>query len=583
MAYFLRKTKRKNGDIYYQIYDSYYSLDKHKNKNKSVSVLGLLSELKKENETQDDVEKRLKEIVIQKENERIKSSSKQITDDEEIFNYGYYLLENLTDYLNVKKQIDFLSLGTNFKFNLSDILFQLANARVIDPCSKYKTFADVFPKMFYNPTEKISINQMYSGLSYLGTVSQDVIDILNGQINKIFKRDLSTVYFDCTNYYFEIDCESGLKMKGPSKEKRTDPIVGMALLLDHDLLPYQMEVFPGNESEKPHLPKSILKVREEKGKKTKIIQVADKGLNCAENIYKCKENDGYIFSKSLKMMKTEDIQWVFEDEGWVDVKDDNGNLLFSYKSMIYAVEYEFKDNNGKPVKFTKEEKRLATFNPDLQKKQSIEFTKQYNKVVNKTSNARIKEIVGGRNGKYVLNTICDKKTGEVLNNAELSIDVDKQKLNEDLKLAGYNLLVTSELEMDDREIYNVYHQLWNIEKTFRLMKTQLDSRPVYVSKDDAIRGHFLTCYTAILLLRLLEKKVFNNKFTIEEIIDYIRKAYVVKLDDDNYFNILKRKDAKISEYMQDIVGLKLLNKTMTKNNISSFFNSKKMPIETKSK
>lgn len=582
MAYFLRKTTRKNTDIYYQIYDSYYSIEEHKNKNRSVQVLGLLSKLKQENETQDDVEKRLKDIVLQKENERIKTSPKQITNEDEIFNYGYFLLNNLINYLDIKKEINLLSIGSNIKFSLSDVLFSLANARVIDPCSKYKTFAEVFPKMVINPTDNLSMNQMYSGVSYLGTIVQDVIDVLNSNINKKFGRNLNTLYFDCTNYYFEIDCEAGIKMKGPSKEKRTDPIVSMALLLDQDLIPYQMEVFPGNDSEKPYLPRAIEKVREVKGKNTKIIQVADKGLNCAENIYKCGENNGYIFSKSLKLMSEKDIEWIFEDKDWVEIKDDEGKLLYKYKPFICSAEYEFEDDKGNTVKFRREEKRLATFNPALKKKQSIEIAKQYNKIVKKTANARVKEAIGGNSAKYISNTIIDKKTGEVLDNAKLNIDGDETKLNNDLKLAGYNLLVTSEMDMDNNQIYKTYHQLWNIEKTFRLMKTQLDSRPVYVSKDDAIRGHFLTCYTVVLLLRLLEKKVFQDKFTIEEIIEYIRKAYVIKLGDDNYFNVLKRKDAAISEYVQKVTELPLLNKSMTKNDLMTIFKRKTLPVENKS-
>ena len=544
MAYFLRKTKRKNGDIYFQVYDSYYSMDQKKNRNRSVVTLGLLSKLREEGESDEECEKRLKEKVSEMESERKGKTAKQIDDGDELINYGYFLLEGMARHLDVRKQIDLLTFGSRIHYSLSDVLFPLAEARVIDPCSKWKTFAEVFPLMYQDPTKTISVNQMYSGVSYLGTVVQDVIDILNAAIDKHFKRDIGKVYFDCTNYYFEIDCESGLRKKGPSKENRTDPIVSMALMLDSDIIPYQMEIFPGNESEKLHLPRALERIREEKGNKSKIIQVADKGLNCAENIGKCGSNDGYIFSKSPKMMAENDLKWVFEDKGWTDVTDKNGEVVYRYKSVTDVYDYEYKDSDGKTVSFKKAEKRVATFNPSLKKKQAIELTRQYDNV---------------------------------------TLSGDKEKLEHDLKLAGYNILVTSELDMQEKEIYEVYHRLWNIERTFRMMKTQLAARPAYASTEDSIRGHFLTCYTAIVLLRLLEKKLFADAFTVEDIIEYIRKAYAVKLGENDYYNILKRKDAGIGEYMQKKTGLPLLNKRLTDSMIKSFFDPKNAGIENPGK
>ena len=384
MAYFLRKTRRKNGDIYYQIYDSYYSAEERKNKNRSVEKLGLLSSLRREGESDSECEQRLRGMVSERERDRSGKQAKQIDDNDELVNYGYFLLEGMVRHLDIRKQIDLLTLGSRIRFSLSDVLFSLADARVIDPCSKWKTFAEVFPLMYEDPTKKISLSQMYSGVCFLGTVVQDVVDILNAAIDKRFGRSLDRVYFDCTNYYFEIDCESGIKRRGPSKENRTSPIVSMALLLDSDLIPYQMEIFPGNESEKPRLPRALDRIREEKGKESKIIQVADKGLNCAENIRKCGKNDGYIFSKAPKMMADKDLEWMFDEKGWTDVMDKNGEVSYRYKSVTDVYDYEFKDENGKTVKFTKAEKRVATFNPSLRKKQAIELTRQYDKAMKKT-------------------------------------------------------------------------------------------------------------------------------------------------------------------------------------------------------
>ena len=578
MAYFLRKTRRKNGDIYYQIYDSYYSAEERKNKNRSVEKLGLLSSLRREGESDSECEQRLRGMVSERERDRSGKQAKQIDDNDELVNYGYFLLEGMVRHLDIRKQIDLLTLGSRIRFSLSDVLFSLADARVIDPCSKWKTFAEVFPLMYEDPTKKISLSQMYSGVCFLGTVVQDVVDILNAAIDKRFGRSLDRVYFDCTNYYFEIDCESGIKRRGPSKENRTSPIVSMALLLDSDLIPYQMEIFPGNESEKPRLPRALDRIREEKGKESKIIQVADKGLNCAENIRKCGKNDGYIFSKAPKMMADKDLEWMLDEKGWTDVMDKNGEVSYRYKSVTDVYDYEFKDENGKTVKFTKAEKRVATFNPSLRKKQAIELTRQYDKAMKKTASAQIKEAVGGKNAKMISVDAVSKKTGEELEDAQIVLSGNKEKLEHDLKLAGYNILVTSEVAMKESEIYDVYHKLWNIERTFRMMKTQLAARPAFASTDDGIRGHFLTCYTSIVLLRLLEKKVFSGQFTVEEIIEYIKKARAFRLSDNDYCNLLKRKDAAISEYIQKRTELPLLNKRLTDSKIKSFFNTKNAQI-----
>ena len=578
MAYFLRKTRRKNGDIYYQIYDSYYSAEERKNKNRSVEKLGLLSSLRREGESDSECEQRLRGMVSERERDRSGKQAKQIDDNDELVNYGYFLLEGMVRHLDIRKQIDLLTLGSRIRFSLSDVLFSLADARVIDPCSKWKTFAEVFPLMYEDPTKKISLSQMYSGVCFLGTVVQDVVDILNAAIDKRFGRSLDRVYFDCTNYYFEIDCESGIKRRGPSKENRTSPIVSMALLLDSDLIPYQMEIFPGNESEKPRLPRALDRIREEKGKESKIIQVADKGLNCAENIRKCGKNDGYIFSKAPKMMADKDLEWMFDKKGWTDVMDKNGEVSYRYKSVTDVYDYEFKDENGKTVKFTKAEKRVATFNPSLRKKQAIELTRQYDKAMKKTASAQIKEAVGGKNAKMISVDAVSKKTGEELEDAQIVLFGNKEKLEHDLKLAGYNILITSEVAMKESEIYDVYHKLWNIERTFRMMKTQLAARPAFASTDDGIRGHFLTCYTSIVLLRLLEKKVFSGQFTVEEIIEYIKKARAFRLSDNDYCNLLKRKDAAISEYIQKRTELPLLNKRLTDSKIKSFFNTKNAQI-----
>jgi len=175
-------------------------------------------------------------------------------------NIGHFLLSSIIDELDVKETIDILASQMRFQFSVFDLITQLIYARVISPCSKSKT-------------------------AFIGESYKKYIDLFNHSYEKYFKRDLSNVFFDCTNYYFEIDLPSDDKQKGPSKENRHSPIIGQALLLDADLVPVSMQMYPGNESEKPYIRKVIEEMKQRHNVSGKTIQVADKGLNCARNIY----------------------------------------------------------------------------------------------------------------------------------------------------------------------------------------------------------------------------------------------------------------------------------------------------------
>src|SRR5699024_9853829 len=214
---------------------------------------------------------------------------------------GYFPLKNLNDSLDVKKYIDLMQTATDFKFHVFSLLSSLIYSRAVCPCSKAKTFDEVLPKL-YEPV-RFSLNQLYAGLDYLGSEYEKIIEIYNHQINRKYPFDTSHTYFDCTNFYFEIDREDDFRRKGPSKENRKDPIVGMGLLLDAHQIPIGMKLYPGSESEKPVIRKVIDDLKSRNNISVKTIQVADKGLNCSENIlHAVKSGDGYLFSKSVKQL-----------------------------------------------------------------------------------------------------------------------------------------------------------------------------------------------------------------------------------------------------------------------------------------
>ena len=191
--------------------------------------------------------------------------------------------------------------ATGFRFNIFDMMSSLIYARVVHPCSKLKTYIEILPKLF--EAYDFSLDQLYSGLGYIGSKYEKIIAIFNHQVALKYPFDTAHRYFNCTNFYFEIDKEDDFRLTGSSKENKKEPIVGMGLLLDANQIPVGMKMYPGNESEKPVIRDIIDDLKQRIHISGRTIRVADKGLNCFENIlHALKSGDGYIFSKSVKML-----------------------------------------------------------------------------------------------------------------------------------------------------------------------------------------------------------------------------------------------------------------------------------------
>lgn len=424
--------------------------------------------------------------------------------------------------------------ATDFRFNIFEMTSALVYARLVQPCSKSKTYVEVIPKLF--ESYDFSLNQLYDGLEYIGCEYEKIIEIYNHQIQQMYKFDTSHTYFDCTNFYFEIDKEDDFKRKGPSKENRKEPIVGLGLLLDANQIPIGMKLFPGNQSEKPVIRTVIDDLKKRNSVSGRTIQIADKGLNCAENIFHALKNgDGYIFSKSVKQLPETERIWVLLSNDYRNIRDDNGDVLYRIKEYVDEFEYKFKDSEtGKIKKFKITEKRIVTFNPKLAKKQIYEINKEVEKAkLLKASQAKRSEY--GDSAKYVVFTTADKKGNDT--NGKIKVTMNDDLIKKSLELAGYNMLVTSEISMADKEIYTAYHNLWRIEESFRIMKSQLDARPVYLQKKDTITGHFLICYLAVLLTRLLQFKILKNNYCSENLFEFVRDFRVVKISERKYINL----------------------------------------------
>jgi len=577
MAYYLRKENKKNG-TYLQMYESHWDKEKKQPRSKSVMAFGYVHELISD-EIPDPIAY-YTDFVAKKNKERAAAFAEDTRPrafaSPVEYNLGHFLLHTLLEELNVKEVIDILAAQMRFQFHIYDMVAQLIFSRIIYPCSKSKTVSSVFPHL-YN-SSPISEDQVYDGLSFIGGSYKKYIELFNHCYEQHYQRDFSNVFFDCTNYYFEIDLPYEDKQKGPSKENRHDPIIGQALLLDADLVPVAMQMYPGNESEKPYIRKVIEEMKSRYKVSGKTVQVADKGLNCARNIYAAvkEANDGYIFSKSIhgRNLSEKEKKWLLlenEQNIWKDYRDKAGNLLYRLKSCVDSFSYQFKEidpETGRDVvkTFSVKEKRIVSYNPALAKKQKAEIQKMADKAANYAAYKAMTREDLGDSAKYVKITNKDKNGKKITP----VIGIDKEKVNEDLKYAGYNLMVTSELDMEPLQIYQTYHSLWKIEESFRITKSYLDARPVYVHKKETIYGHFLICYLSLFLLRVLEIKVFKNQINSYDLIDFIRDFRVVNKGDGSYINISRNQT--VNEKVKKATGLTNLDALfLTEKEINNLF------------
>lgn len=544
MAYFLKKSNLKKG-MYLQIYESFYDPQRKGSAHRSHKALGYVHELQQKG-IEDPIsfyQAEVSQLNRQLAEQRKQAKELQISDETPEKLLGYFPLKSINEHLGVKPYIDLMQTAAGFRFSVFSMMSALIYARAVCPCSKLKTFEEVLPKLFERSS--FSLNQLYSGLEYIGSEYEKILEIYHCQVSRKYPFDASHTYFDCTNFYFEIDREDDLRRKGPSKENRKTPIVGLGLLLDARQIPLGMKIYPGNESEKPVIRQVIDDLKARNHLSGKTIQVADKGLNCAENIlHALKAGDGYLFSKSVKQLSEKEQAWVLLERDYRDVRNQKGELLYRVKECIDDFPYAYQDTQGRKNTVRLREKRVVTFNPQLAKKQIAEVKKQIEKAkVLKASQAKKSEY--GDSAKYVTFQALDKD-GQA-GKGKIRVVMNEKAIDKALSLAGYNLLVTSEIHMSASEVHSTYRNLWRIEESFRIMKSQLDARPVYLQKEDTIVGHFLICYLAVLLTRLLQFKILGNNYCSEDILGFFKQFRAARISERKYIN-LTRNSAFIKEF-----------------------------------
>lgn len=560
MAYFLKKTNRKKG-FYLQIYFSFRDPGTKMPKNKCHQTLGFVSDLMAQGiaDPISHYQKVVEELNDEFHKEKADRREKKIGSVSPERHLGYFPAASLLRRLDALPDVDRLASVRDFQFSVSECLSTLICARLVNPVSKSRTISEVLPTLWNEP--QFSYDQILSCLDFIGNDYEKIVEIFTRHTDETYILDYSRSFFDCTNFYFEIDQEDEWRRKGPSKENRKDPIIGMGLLLDAQCIPVGMKLYPGNQSEKPVLREVIRSLKRQHGKAGRVVQVADKGLNCAENIYTAlKDKDGYIFSKSVKQLRETERVWALKPEGFVSVQDpDDGSVRFRIKSDIDTFDYEFTDRNGRKISFRTREKRIVTYNPKLARKQNREI----DRMVDKARGCALsfaKKSEYGESAKYVNFNSVDEQGNP--NGKKAAVTLNYEKIEKDRACAGYNMLVTSETGVDDMTIYSTYHELWRIEESFRTMKSELDARPVYLQTINRIKGHFLICYLSVLLERLIQFKVLDNQFGSHQVYRFIREFKVMKYGNKEFVNLTV--NSVLIEYFEQKYNLPITNYYLSK-------------------
>lgn len=562
------KAITKKGITRLYIYESYYKNGKANQH--CVESLGRLDELKKQFT---DPISHFRKVAEERTNEQKASKNVPVTIDltsvmdtkeDNLKNIGYVVLKDLYKRLELDRFWKNIQKRSSIQYDLEAVFRLLVFSRILYPGSKMDTFNN--REIYFEKMDGFSLKDVYKAL--------DLFDQYNAQLQKwiydhssaVCERDMSVSYFDCTNYYFDIGrsdmdtfdddgnpidekgnpAEIKYRKRGPEKNHRPDPIVELGLLMDKNGIPLAFDLFPGNESEKVHMRPIINRVKNEFSS-GRVIFVADRGLNTSDNIYflngdnKADYNprDGYVYGQSVRGADAEFKAWVLGGDYKTEkLKDDDGNeITFTHKSRIYPKTIQVGvtvpgQKKKKKRSVSIDQKQMAYYSEKYARKQKhdrevmitrardlIAHPKKYDKVTAAGSSA------------YVRNIAFDKSTGEIVEGRELILD--EEKIAEEEKYDGYYSIVTSELSMSDYEIRNTYRGLARIEETFKISKTEFESRPVYVWTNAHIEGHFTTCFTALVLIRLLQAKL-GSKYPIGKTIEALRKYNCTQIDNTLY-------------------------------------------------
>ena len=607
---YLKACPSHKGKIYLSFVQGYR--DEHgKVKQRTIQKLGYLDDLKKEFK---DPISHFKEIAKQKTKDEVTEytiknlNAKIIDDGNSEKNLGYIIFKKIYNELNISSFLNDKNKKLKINYNLNDIFKLLVFSRILFPNSKLATYNN---KEIFFDTFDFSEQDMYRSFDYLSSYKDELLTLLWNNTKESYNRDTSITYYDTTNYYFEISyndedildengkiIKKGQRKKGPSKEHRKTPIIQMGLLMDKNTIPMYYDLFPGNESEKLQMRPTLKKTKAKFGINRTII-VADRGQNTSDNtVFIAGKNDddhtnhdGYVYGQSILGADKEFKEWALTQDDFIYdkmydengklitykeiIKDENGKIIgceekpafFKHKSRIYAKKVQIKKNGKRNVTYL------------IYQKQMIYYSKKYadrQKHLRELAVEKAKDLINNPTKytqatsygctKYINNISFDEETGEIKEGKNLSLKLDKIK--EEEKYDGYYSIVTSEKNLTDKEIRDIYKGLWKIEETFKITKSELETRPVYVWTEKSIETHFLSCFVSLFLIRLLEQKL-NKKYSNSYVIESLRNYNSTNIEHDIYLQNFRN---DVIKDLEKVFNIDLSRKYLTLSEIKKILN-----------
>jgi transposase len=529
---YLKKTLQKSGRIYLSIVDGYFDKEKGHSRTVTVEKIGYLDELEREYDDPIAHFKNRVEQLKQKKAEKTAPVTLSFEQDETLSfgqsnrkNFGYMVLSHIYHQLKIDQFLTNKQRQSKIDYNTNDIMKLLVFSRLLYPASKKKTYDN---RRVYYDKHDYSLDDTYRALSFFYKHSSDLQVKMNDRIKELYSRQTDLVYYDVTNYYFETDIFDEFRKKGVSKEHRPNPIVQMGLFMDKQGIPITFELFPGNTNDCLTFRPGLKRIHKEYNL-GKVIVVADKGMTTGDNIhYTLSGKHGYVFSMSVRGANKKFKEYVLDESGYTWHGSE-----YKRKSRLEPREIQVTSKSGKKLKKTVHEKQVIFYSEKYAKKAKLEREKVIQKAMDIVDNPGkyTRSSSYGAAG-YIKNIRYDKETGEIAN-PQRSLQLDTKKLQAEAALDGYYAIITSEYKEKDDRIIDIYRGLWRIEESFRVTKSDLEARPVYVSKMEHIHAHFLTCFIALVIARIIEVKL-DYKYSVGRILNSLSKAECTHMKQNYY-------------------------------------------------
>lgn len=530
---YIQKSFRKNGKSTSKIIKKLGTMEEllplHNNSEEEVIAWGRMIAKKMTEDEKRDTDM----VLISLSQSKLLEKGKQ-----SLYNGGYLFLQDIFYDLGLDRLCRNIQDEYHFEYDLSDILSRLIYSRMLFPSSKLSSFES--SKSFIEQPS-FELHDIYRALDVLAEKSDDIQEYLYKSSKKVVKRNTSVLYYDCTNYFFEIEDERGDCRYGKGKEHRPLPIIQMGLLMDGNGFPLSFVIFPGNENEQPSLVPLEKKIIKDFGL-TKFVVCTDAGLASNDNRkFNTKSERSYIVTQSLKKIKKHIKDWALDEKGWTrgDKKDiDISSVIHAadnnenYDDAIWYKERWIKENGI-------EQRIIVSFSPKRRAYQRYIRNKQVERA---RRAADINQKIVHRNPNSpsrFLEEISYTKDGEVA--AHTDVTVDEDKIADEERYDGFYAVCTT-LEDDVKDIIEINKRRWEIEESFRIMKTEFRARPVYLQKDNRIKAHFLTCFMALMFIRVIESRT-DNKLTVETIVDTLRGYNFQHFEGNGYVPTYTRTDA----------------------------------------